>query len=422
MSNQNLFDVIVVGAGMAGLAAAHDLSGHPALSVLVLEAQNYVGGRVKSSFEWGMPIELGAEFIHGKQSVLGKLADDLRLDMREAFSGHTLVDRNGKLMGAQTIQVYESLIDYVFEHGKQGISVTKLIGNNPISPDLDICELARHFFEDFEAASADEIDSGALSEAYEKTKFFGSEIVFRNGYSEVVDYFIQGVRIELNKAVTDVNWESPELVTVRIADGSYYSAQRVIMTCSLGVLKSGIVTFKPSLPVEKQLAINKLAMGNACKVLLRLRSADTARRIYRIANADSESLLLVTNWWESASNERVLVGYVGGPRTAAVTALSDAALKEMVIKELSKVFGEDFREELEEVKLARWDNNPYIQGAYSYHPLGVSNRDRKALADRCGSLYWAGEATQIDGTYAMVHGAIASGYRAAKETLASLQQ
>ena len=422
MPNQNFFDVIVVGAGIAGLAAAHELSGHPSLSVLVLEAQNYIGGRVKTSFVWGMPIELGAEFIHGKQSILGKLADDLRLDMREAFSGHTLIDRDGKQMSAQVAQVYESVIDYVFECGKQGISVAKLIGNNPISLDPEICELARHFFEDFEAASADEIDSGALSEAYKKTKFLGGEIVFRNGYCEVIDYFTQGVHVELNKPVTHINWEHPERAVLYAADGTAYTARRVIVTCSLGVLKSGIMKFMPSLPAEKQLTINRLAMGNACKVLLRLRSADTARRIFRIANATSESLLLVTNWWESASNERVLVGYVGGPRTAAITALSDVALKEMVTKELSKVFGEDFKEEVEEVLLARWDNNPYIQGVYSYHPVGVRNRDREALAMHCGALYWAGEATQIDGTYAMVHGAIASGYRAAKEALASLQR
>lgn len=421
MDNTALYDVIIVGAGMAGLAAAHELRRNLGITVLVLEAQNYIGGRVKTDFDWGEPVELGAEFVHGKGTIIGKLTEELHLDMREAFSGHTLINRDGEKLSDELQKEYESLIDYVFENGKVGISVDKIIRNSSITVNEDVIELACHFFEDFEAASAKDIDSGALTQAYERTKFFGGEIVFRNGYSDIVDYFVERVTVHLNSPVNKIDWSNSQVVTLYCSNNVTYRARKIIITASLGVLKADRIAFMPRLPDDKQRIISALGMGNACKVLVLLRSAETARRIFRISNADSESLQLVTNWWGSASNERVLVGYVGGARAAHILSLSQEQLRTVVTNDLIKVFGTDFAQEIIDIKLSRWDDNPYIAGAYSYHPVGIENRDRTALAKPCGNIFWAGEATQIDGTYAMVHGAVASGYRAAKEVVGSLK-
>ncbi|MBV0910854.1 FAD-dependent oxidoreductase [Anianabacter salinae] len=222
--------VLVVGAGVAGLAAARVLT-DAGREVSVIEARARIGGRVWTDRSLGTPVDLGAAWIHGARgNPVTKIADGLRLDrLRSDYEGLVL-------------------------RGPGGARVRRL------SPELrDVLFIAQEYAEDPAELSPEALDEGEA--------FGGSDYVFQGGYAAIPEALAQGLDIRLGLTVTDVAVSGAGVdVTAR---GAAMRADAAIVTVPLGVLKAGSVRFSPPLPDRTAQAIAGLAMGVLDKLALR---------------------------------------------------------------------------------------------------------------------------------------------------------
>lgn len=409
-----VYDVVIVGAGAAGLAAAQELRAQGVTNVLVIDAQNYVGGRIKTWRGWGMPIEIGAEFIHGDHMSTWRYVEELGLPVIRADGAVRLVDKDGHSMSATQKQAFDTIMDSFAQSGAKGISVAEHIAANQDASPI-IKQLAEISVGDYEGGDADQLDSGAFADMLRQTKDNGENFIPVGGYQPIVKRLARNLLIRLQTVVKAIDYNHERGVAITLASGEVLYAKRCIVTVSLGVLKSGDINFSPALPSKFQQSVTKLGMGNAMKLILRFRDIELARELFNYADGESAALQTITNWWSSAADPHILVGYCGGGRASAVLAMSPQDLIAKITSDLGAIVGRDIRGDIAAYKIARWDNNPFTKGAYSNHPVGASLDDHAALAEPIGErLFFAGEATALNGNYATVHGAIESGWRAAK--------
>jgi polyamine oxidase len=415
------YDVVIVGAGMAGLAAAAKLRENDITNIIVLEAQDYIGGRVKTVHDWGAPIALGAEFIHGDKTITADIARKLNLPMIDGSGAPRLINANGVDLSDLQQEHYHHLLDFISKSGKEGVAISQLIDNNPYTQDPIVKQLVSCTIGDYEAGEVSQLDSGAFSKMIVLSEHNGKNVVLESSYPPIIDHLSISVEIRTGAIVTSID-QSEQLVMIELHDGTRLSAHRVIVTVSLGVLKSNSISFTPQLPREKINSIERLGMGNVMKLILRFDDSFDVQSLFGIADGENETLQTITCWWASANSPNVLVGYAGGLRADKALAFKEHELLSKVMADLNMIAGKDISNRLIDHKIARWDDNPFTLGAYTNHPLGSSSQDNSELARPNGTIFWAGEATDASGNYATVHGAIASGIRAANEILSATKQ
>jgi monoamine oxidase len=222
----------------------------------------------------------------------------------------------------------------------------------------------------------------------------------------------EGARIRLDAPVAGVSWASAGAV-VTLTSGETLPAEAVIVTASLGVLQRGLIVFDPVLPRRKREAIARLRMGPASKLILWFRRAFWPP--FSFLGADRQ----LPSWWRAAE-ATALVGFAGGPDALRLSELGERAAIDIALDELSAVFGINARDEFSRGLLMDWPGEPFILGGYSYTPVGAGAA-RNELAEPLSTVFFAGEATSINGHVGTVHGAIESGWRAAAEALGSLR-
>ena len=416
---------MVVGAGAAGLATAEVLA-REGRHVVVLEGRSRIGGRVHTvQSQYGLvPVELGAEFIHGENVCTWEFIRAAGLPT------HSLPDRHwrftaGKLTEASGFyEELEQVVDRV----------------NPAAPDQDVQTfleranglsgsakaLAKDYVEGFHAAPADRMSVRALARA-EATAEEDGEGQFRltNGYSSLLNWFEQrlealGVEIRLDTVVNAVRWKPGRVeVLARTAAGvQTFRASQAVITVPLGVLQAqglGAVVFEPALR-DKQEAIRGLAMGSVLKLTLQFQSRFWPVENFGFIHADGAPL---ATWW---SDERgpILTGWAGGPRAERLNAKGQDALLTEALGTLGTIFHVEprrIRELLQADFTYDWLNDPLARGAYSYPPVGMGDMPQRLAAPVSGTLFFAGEATDPRGDLGTVHGALGSGRRAAREVL-----
>ncbi|HEX5235481.1 MAG TPA: NAD(P)/FAD-dependent oxidoreductase [Silvibacterium sp.] len=410
-------NVIVVGAGVAGMAAARGLA-ESGLAVVLLEAAERVGGRVHTVRPAGseLPVELGAEFVHGRPPELLALIEE---------AGLTLFEREGKFYSFEDGRVTPSdwedsafdVLDKLPEEGDEPFA--EFLSRQKISDKT--ATRATNYVEGFNAADARVIGTAALRKQQEAEEAIGGDRMFRirEGYDRLplflLDRFLaSGGRVHLNTAVTAIEWTRGE-VTVRTANPAMpeVRARKAVVALPLGVLQAGGVAISP-LPEEARKAIAALAMGEASRITLvfRERFWDAAAERMSFLFAPPEP---VPVWWSTFPDESAaLTGWIGGPRAAdgpVGEALRDAALAT-----LGAIFE---REDPESLLLSwhthDWQRDRLVRGAYSYAPADAV-RASNALAEPVEeTLYFAGEHTDTTGHWGTVHAALRSGLRVARE-------
>lgn len=429
-------DVIVLGAGAAGLAAADRLA-RAGLRVTVLEARDRVGGRVHTVFDAfsGIPLELGAEFVHGKPPTLLKLARREKLTVRPCRDRHALSWRGRIRDGEREFDFVEALASAKPPDQPVGQLLRERARAERWSP-LKLA-MARSYVEGFYAASADTASTLAIAQMESASEELGGITPSRvlEGYERVLRPLAEGLArrpgsLFLNAVAEEVRW-SHGLVRVRArtregAPLGLFRAPRVIVTLPVGVLHArppepGAVRFIPRIP-EKERAWNRLEMGPLVKVLLRFRSefwkAREATRPFGFFHAPA---LPVPIWWTlEPRRSRHLVGWVGGTRALALTDLSEEEVLTKSLETLARIFGSRLpvlRGDLEAWRVVNWQHEPFTRGGYCVIPAGALEDLETLAAPVEGTLFFAGEATNTDGEEGTVHGAMETGLRAAREVL-----
>lgn len=420
---QNRRLIIVIGAGLAGLAAARKLKayGH---DVLILEGRNRIGGRVHTSTLWSdMPVDLGASWIHETTgNPLTALATAANATMVQTSyddyigydtDGSVLTTADETLLDDLRTQVYDIL--GVAQDGPADQTLRAAL-NSLVGPSAsaDTKRLVNFILssemETEYAGSASQLSTYWYDNV---SDYAGPDKIFAQGYRVIIDQLAAGLRIELGKIVTSIDWTQPNVRVVTTT--GEYSAQEVLVTLPLGVLKTGQPTFIPALPTAKQQAITKLGMGVLDKCFLRFATA------FWPANVDwIEYIPAVHGEWTEwvsfvkALGKPVLMGFHAADSAVAKEALTDAQIVASAMTVLRTIYGNGIPNPID-YQITRWGSDPFSLGSYSFNAVNSTPAMRKQLAAPLSRrLFFAGEATE-ETYFATAHGAYLSGLRAADE-------
>jgi monoamine oxidase len=415
-------DLIVIGAGVAGLTVARDVT-TAGLRVLLLEARGRLGGRVLTHHTPDGPIELGAEFVHGAVEETLGVAGRAGLPLRETDRSAAAEPREGSAPRTD----FFSAIDALLAHASGGDDESFQHLVDRVDVDAGTKARALGLVEGYHAADPAKISVQSLLDNTAADERPGAERQFRfvRGYDGLVTaLFEQAVRerctLQLGAVVTAIAWR-PGHVVVRTAGGAEFATPKVVVTAPLGVLKAGAINFSPRLP-DKEDALRRLEMGAAARVCLQFEHDAWAGR-----DSFPRDGFLFTGqppfpvWWISHPAPRpVVTGWAGGRHALALAPLDETDRVRLALEELSAALGVDasrLRGELRGGFCHDWQSDPFARGAYSYAGVGGRHAGTELTAPVDATLFFAGEATQSDGRNATVHGAIASGQRAANQVL-----
>ncbi len=412
------YDAIVVGAGVAGLAAAQRLRSSGA-TVVVLEAKARIGGRLHTDRSLGAPFETGAGWIHRPEG-------NPVLDLARSVRARTFVTDDDSLMviGPDGRAVsedaltaldhrFERLLDQVDETFDADLPLADAIRRiDPRALDDPLITWAASAYTEFDTGGA--IESLSALNFDEDEEFEGDDLILPDGYEAILAPLAEGLEVRLNHRVARIEYDRRAGASV-FAGGRKLEADTVVCTLPLGVLKSGAVEFAPPLPGRHREAIGKIPMGNVTKVGLRFPTAFWPLDVqyFGLMSAEKGRWPYVVNY-RTFSDANILLPLSFGSYAARAEAMSPAALEADVMGALRKAFGGDIPDPAQ-IIASRWSRDPETLGAYSYTGVGVSPGDFNALAEPvAGRLVLAGEHTIFD-YHGTVHGALISGRKAAEE-------
>jgi monoamine oxidase len=418
-------DALIIGAGVAGLAAARELS-RAGLKVIILEARERIGGRVNTHYDpW--PIELGAEFVHGKPPETLEIAMRAHLKLQQVPNVHWHL-HNGVLTKSKEFwSKVEAVMDEMSHYSGSDQSFAEFLDHYKRKTHVeDIDTIATLYVEGFHAAHSDRISVQGLNKTNKAAEEIEDEKQFRieNGYAAIVqslhdDAVAAGATFHLNTIVEEVNWQRNQVEV--LTSLAKFTARRLIVTLPLTLLQSSgeqaaRVRFTPALS-ETVNAANRLAMGQVAKVVMRFRDPFWEEDLTFI-HSPVESL---PTWWtQFPVRAPLLVGWAGGTRAERLSLDSDDALLDHAFESLSHIFrtSKAFLEQsLVEFYTHNWHRDPFSAGAYSYIPVGGLDAQTQLARPLDDTLFFAGEATNTEGHHGTVHGAIATGLRAAREVM-----
>jgi monoamine oxidase len=442
-------EVIILGAGAAGLAAARILS-EAGRSILILEARERIGGRIHTIEDtaFGAPVELGAEFIHGNPEVTWKMVREAKLVAVDLPFDHR-VRRGGHLSHLEDLSAELGKVMGGLAHlGRKDMSFAEYLRHRQSSPRLrDACRFAVNFVEGFDAADPERISAKSLAEEQKGIGDVGGETQFRllKGYGALVDFLHRSldrkrIEIRLKTRVTEISWSKSkvEIRTEEAGGVKIFRAPRVLVTLPLGVLQvppemTGCVRFTPEI-AEKRRAAMQLGSGPIVKAVMKFREPfweeKSAARSARTDEGLRDAVFMhdpdapfPTCWTARPLRVAMLTAWAGGPKALALAGLSRREMKLAAIESVAELFGQHaskITSLIDGFHFYDWASDPLSRGAYSYMTVGGS-RARGVLAKPIdGTLFFAGEATDTSGPASTVAGALASGQRAAKELLEAM--
>jgi monoamine oxidase len=436
------WDVVIIGAGVSGLAAASELR-KSGLSVLILEARDHVGGRAWTRHEPDLsaPIELGAEFIHGRVPETFELLREVGKAALETSGAHWTL-RDGKLV--QNTEDLFSNIQTALERSDvlKGPDIsfdTWLSRSSQYGLSPDAAAMARAFVAGFDAADPERVSTHFIAREWGAGGMLDSP-QFRplGGYSSVLSALAgaldrETIRLQLQTVVREVRWKrgSVEIDATFLDQPFSVKAACAIVTLPLGVLQAsagaaGAVRFIPALDAKRE-ALAGLAFGPVLKLSLRFRHAFWEQldggRYEGAAFFHSATTAFPTFWTSLPLRAPLLTAWIGGPKAARLSLSETPDIVRQALESLSTVFGGRAYSEfqLEAAYLHNWQTDPFALGAYSYITVGGEDARGLLATPLEDTLFFAGEATDTEDEAATVTGALQSGERAAREVAGHLE-
>lgn len=414
--------IIIIGAGIAGLAACKSLTEY-GFEVSILEARDRVGGRIQTDDSLRIPLGRGASWIHGIQgNPVANLAQEYNAEMVPVNPNQFVIyDQNGRPISQTDIQNFnirfESLLKKAKElayHSEKDIPLATALSKfisieefNPIEQSLlktKILYFEGYVGAPYELLSARHWDS--------EEAFPGNNCFVLSSYQPIIDGLASSCSIKFNTVVTEINLQNNN-VEIK-AGNNIFSADAVLVTVPLGVLKKEIIKFNPPLPAEKQTAIHRLGMGNFNITAIKFDQAFWPKEplAFFFPQFDDLSIPVFFNL-HHFNEQSIIIGFSGGERAKQLEKFSDSELIKKTMRNFRTFYGNDLPEPVSWIN-TRWSSDPFSYGSYSYLPVGASSEDYDFLATPFNNqLFFAGEATHSRYP-ATTHGALLSGLREAE--------
>ena len=409
--------IVVVGAGISGLSAAKKLSQYGA-KVKVLEANNYIGGRIKTDWSFGndAPFEVGAGWIHGPSSnnPTKKLADKLGCEYFLTNDDKvTTFDEDGSEWGderwEEVLNIWEKTllkVDQKLEFNDKRNLRKAIEDINPKALQYPGVLWALSAYTEFSKGTSIEKVSAVYHD--DDKAFPGADVIIKNGYSTLINNIAENLDIELDTKVTSINTNSGKAIEIQ-TDNKIYKCDFVICSVPLGVLKAKRIKFIPELPNEKKKSIEKIGFGSVTKIAHRFDKPfwDTNIQYFGINTKEKGRW----NYWlnyKTFSKQNILLGLSVGDYALIADNLSEIEKKDDSLSVLSNVWGENISEPNKSIS-TNWSNDQNFLGAYSYPKAGAKPKDYENLSKPVNNkLFFCGEHTIFDYA-ATTHGALLSG-------------
>lgn len=416
------FPVIVLGAGMAGLAAAQTLAA-AGISVVVLEARDRLGGRIVTDRTWGIPLDLGAAWIHGSDNnpLMGLMKQSQATPFVTQDDAVLVYNHRGKRISDRLLdegeEQYENLLDDVLDLAEaRGKDMSILDALMELDPDilddpLMVYQLSAYL--EFDLGGAIETLSARYWDSDEV--FDGEDVILKDGFDRLITTLAKGLDVRFQQVVTQVTFTDTD-VTIVTNQGEW-KGERVICTLPLGVLQSGDVQFSPTLPKAMTQAWQAVRMGRVNRVCLEFESVFWDKEIHYFGYFAPEKgqYPYFLNLYPTYQFPG-LVAFAVGSYAQQMEQQTDETIVAEIRDHLKTMFGRSIPEP-RRVQITRWGADPFAKGSYSYIAVGAKPKDFKTMGlpvnDR---LFFAGEHTSVDyrGT---AHGAYLSGVEAAEAIL-----
>ena len=393
--------VIIIGAGAAGLYAAYMLKSK-GIDFQILEASSTYGGRLgKLTGFANFPIDTGAQWLHGKNSILGDL-------IKKSKTKITLDDSetrywfNNQLVNSlpQETDIFEgdnlpdvSYEDYALQNGL-GNEYKYIVEN--IAGD--------------QGAAASRLSVYGNNKDEENWVAGDDDFKFEETFFDLIDTQIANQvkdNILLNTVVSKIDY-SQSTILITDSNNNTFNADKVIITVPIPILKSADIEFIPALPDEKITAFSKIGMDAGMKVFLKFSNKFFDQNII----GGSVCAAYADDRIGKAQNDNILLAFIMGEQAEYLTSLgSDAAITSALIQELDIMYNGQATASFIASHVENWTTNPYIKGAYSYSTIGMGDARKIASQALSEKLYFAGEAMNTNGHHQTVHGAVETGYR-----------
>jgi monoamine oxidase len=415
-TTQKIYDVIVIGAGMAGLKAAYDLQ-NKGLSVIILEARDRIGGRIHTTTEFDseFAIDLGAELVHTTTTPTWELINSQNLKTIRLVNDE---DKDESIDLTDFRYFFKALESKQIPSPKPTEDILSYLKRIEVDPEL-ISEIEAGYVVDTERA--EKINALAVLNRFDQMVKNGEMLGEKDfkifgGYNQIYKILAEKLQIELAKPVTMVNWENNE-IEVQTTDASVYKSHKIVLTVPVAVLKKPNIQFVPELPEDKIQAIESFGVCDIVKIFLKFDEKILTPDVNILDVFEDE----IPVWWKATItadenyNGEILVGWVSADKARKLYTLSQDEIIDLAVKDLEKKLNKTNLKPIKSL-VQIWKDEEFSSGAYSYIPAQASPDIIESLAKPINNkIFWAGEAT--DPNYATVNGAYYSGKRVADEIL-----
>jgi monoamine oxidase len=404
-------DIVVIGAGAAGIAAARRIMAANR-KVIVIEAMGRVGGRcLTDTATFDIPFDRGARWMHNPDTnPMIRLARSAGLDVSPAPLGQKIRIGRRFARAGETEELLAALvranraIDDA-SHGKFDVSCA-----SALPKDLGDWAGTADFVLGANATGKDLKDLSVADKVRAQDR--NAAIACRQGLGTLIAKLGEQVPLALSTPASRVAWSGRD-VTVETPAGRI-AAHAAIVTVSSNVLAAGNIKFTPDIPRRQLDAAAKLSLGSYDRIALQLpgNPLGLARDDIMIEQSHStRTALLFANMGSSS----LCVIDVAGSFGRDLSSQGEPAMVAFAVEWLTKLFGSEWAAAVKKSSATRWNAAPFVQGAMSAAAPGAQP-SRKVLTEPIGCMFLAGEATH-ETLWGTVDGAWESGERAADAAL-----
>lgn len=422
-----MFDVVIIGAGISGLACAHYLKTTSTLNTLVLEANSTIGGRIQTCYDFNTPIELGAEFIHGDFASTHKLVRQANLKIvpvprignlwwsNGSSKAQPVVDQSTPqaIKIARLLKQYKSLLER-----KQTFEKDQSLKDYLQLNDKEEEQIADVLFAQTCCTTLDKLSVNDIILENNVSTAGDGESRIAEGYGALLKWISKDLNIKLNTKVKSIDWNGNH---VKIqTDEKKIECKQCVITVPVSILQKGEILFSPPLPKWKKDAIWAFQFELGTKLIYQFRKYYWDTKLSYMAHPG-----ICCRWWtpdySRSTSSPTIISYITSERAKVIDQLTEQEALDLGLKELSLLLGytfQDLKKDLVKSMRVSWAKNTFVLGAYASLKIGSAENTRKQLAAPIGSLlFFAGEATAYHSNPQTVNGALDTGVRAAKEIL-----